>query len=73
MWYDDQAQVDLVEKGLVLKRWDDRTNAWVDAACGPSTQEAAANWIFVPISTLGEFALFEHPPRVYLPLAMKNG
>lgn len=67
--YTDAEIAGLDETELRLMTWDGTT--WVEAACGPSERDLAANWLKTPICHLSNFAVAGPSLRqLYLPLVV---
>jgi peptide/nickel transport system substrate-binding protein len=68
--YNAQTSGYLIEDSLTLFRWNG--TAWVDAACGPYTRDAANNRLQVPVCHLSRFGLGGDSYDVFLPLISRN-
>jgi hypothetical protein len=70
--YTETDVIGLDEASLVLNRWDEVGQVWVDAACLPYDRHPADNWLVVPVCHLSQFALLGEPQyTVYLPLVQQ--
>ena len=71
IFYSDSQVVGLDEASLLLERWDEDAQEWLDAACGPYDRHPDENWLAVPFCHLSRFALIDEQYRAYLPLLNK--
>jgi hypothetical protein len=70
-YYSDSEIIGLDEDSLLLERWDETTQKWIDAACGPYGRHPKENWLAVPICHVSRFALVEEGYIVFIPLLSK--
>lgn len=66
--YSNSQIIGLDENSLLIERWDEDAQMWVDAACGLYDRHLEENWLAVPICHLSRFALVGQEYAVYLPL-----
>jgi hypothetical protein len=65
--YSDSQIIGLDENSLLLERWNESAQKWLDAACGPYNRHPEENWLAIPICHASRFALVEEGYIVYIP------
>ena len=71
IYYADADVHGLDEDTLVLEYWNEGAETWEDAASSDYDRHPDENWIAVPTSYVGTFAVFGEGVSVFLPLVLR--
>jgi hypothetical protein len=70
--YSASAVAGIDEEEILLEYWNEQTEMWEDAACGPYNRHPEDDWLAGPICHLSRFVFVEERYSVHLPLIRVN-